>query len=114
LTGFSPRELAIIANLARYHRRAEPSKRHAEFAQLSQPDQKLVLKLGGILRLADGLDRSHSQRIQQIHCEKEGRNLVLHLASQRDIAIEIWGAQQKAGLFEEVFKSRLRYNHVKP
>jgi exopolyphosphatase/guanosine-5'-triphosphate,3'-diphosphate pyrophosphatase len=112
LVGFSPREIAIIANLARYHRRAEPSKRHLEFAQLSKADQKLVLKLAGILRLADGLDRSHSQRIRELHCTKSSKKTTLHLFSDKDIAIEIWGAQQKERLFKEIFETRVEYSHV--
>lgn len=112
LVGFSPREIAIIANLARYHRRAEPSRHHAEFAQLGKPDQKLVLKLAGILRLADGLDRSHGQRIQELHSEKTGKKTLLHLFSSKDIGIEIWGAQQKDGLFKEFFDTQLEYKHV--
>lgn len=114
LVGFSPRELAIIANLARYHRRAAPNPRHAEFAQLSRTDQRLVRKLSGILRLADGLDRSHSQRIAVINCDRFDTKTILHLVANQDLGIEIWGAQQKAGLFEEVFQTELVYKHVKP
>ncbi|MCI0697484.1 Ppx/GppA family phosphatase [candidate division KSB1 bacterium] len=113
LVGFSPREIAIIANVARYHRRAEPYKKHENFAALSRPDRKLALKLSAILRLADGLDRSHSQRIQDVRCEKRQKRLTLYLASDKDIEIEIWGAKQKAELFEKVFKTKLEYKHVR-
>ncbi len=113
LVGYSPRELALIANLARYHRRAEPSARHEEFAQLRPADQKIVRRLSAILRLADGLDRSHSQRIQLINCERFAQKTVLHLLSPQELGIEIWGAQQKARLFEEVFDTKIVYHHVK-
>ena len=114
LIGFSPREIAIIANVARYHRRALPQKKHENFAALSKPDQKLVTRLTAILRLADGLDRSHSQRIQEVRCERHKKNLRLYLISNKDIAIEIWGAKQKADLFENVFALQIEYKHVKP
>ncbi|NUO81680.1 HD domain-containing protein [candidate division KSB1 bacterium] len=114
LIGFSPRELAIIANLARFHRRAEPKERHKEFARLGRADQKLVRKLAAILRVADGLDRSHSQRIEVINCERFDKKTLLHLVARQDLGIEIWGAQQKAGLFEEVFQTKLVYKHVNP
>jgi exopolyphosphatase/guanosine-5'-triphosphate,3'-diphosphate pyrophosphatase len=113
LIGFSPREIAVIANVARYHRRAEPRKKHENFSALSPADKKLVVKLSAILRLADGLDRSHSQRIQEVRCEKHKKNLTLYLISDKDIEIEIWGAKQKAELFEEVFKTKLEYKHVR-
>jgi exopolyphosphatase/guanosine-5'-triphosphate,3'-diphosphate pyrophosphatase len=114
LLGFSPRDIAIIANIARYHRRAEPSKRHENLAGLSPPDRKLVKKLSAILRLADGLDRSHSQRIQEVRCKQNNNRLTLHLVSDKDIEIEIWGARQKAGLFEEVFKTKVAYKRITP
>lgn len=114
LVGFSPREIAIIANIARYHRRAEPKKKHENFAALSRADQKLVIKLCAILRLADGLDRSHSQRIKEVRCEKRKKNLLLYLISDKDIEIEIWGATQKAELFEKVFDLEVDYKHVRP
>jgi exopolyphosphatase/guanosine-5'-triphosphate,3'-diphosphate pyrophosphatase len=113
LVGFSPREIAIIANVARYHRRAEPRKKHENFAALSRPDRKLTLKLSAILRLADGLDRSHSQRIEDVRCEKRKNRLTLYLVSGKDIEIEIWGAKQKAELFEKAFKIKLDYKHVR-
>jgi len=114
LVGFSPREIAIIANVARYHRAAEPRKKHESFAALSRPDQKLTVKLSAILRLADGLDRSHSQRVQEVRCENRKKNLTLYLISDKDIDIEIWGAKQKAELFEKIFKTKIEYKHARP
>jgi exopolyphosphatase/guanosine-5'-triphosphate,3'-diphosphate pyrophosphatase len=114
LVGFSPREIAIIANVARYHRRALPKKKHENFAALSKPDQKLMLKLSAILRLADGLDRSHSQRIKDVRCEKHKKILRLYLVSDKDIEIEIWGAKQKDDLFENAFAMKVEYKHVRP
>ena len=49
LFDFSPRETEIIANLARYHRKALPKKKHENFSRLSTGDQELVRRLGGIL-----------------------------------------------------------------
>jgi len=113
LVGFSPREIAMIANIARYHRRAVPRKKHENFATLSPADQKLVRKLSAILRLADGLDRSHSQRIKEVRCEKRKNNLTLYLISDKDIDIEIWGAKQKAEFFEKVLELKVEYKHVR-
>jgi exopolyphosphatase/guanosine-5'-triphosphate,3'-diphosphate pyrophosphatase len=113
LVGFSPREIAIIANVARYHRRAVPKKKHENFAALGRPDQKLVLKLGAILRLADGLDRSHSQRLQEVRCEKNKNRVVFGLVSNKNVDIEIWGARQKVELFEKVFGTEVEFKHVR-
>jgi hypothetical protein len=37
----------------------------------------------------------------------------LYLVSDKDIEIEIWGAKQKAGLFEKIFGIKLDYKHVR-
>jgi len=60
LFGFTPRERELIATIARYHRKSLPKKKHEEFMRLSVADRQLVSRLGGILRLADGLDRSRT------------------------------------------------------
>ncbi|NTU61771.1 MAG: HD domain-containing protein, partial [Caldiserica bacterium] len=65
LPGFDKLEMSIIANVARYHRRAEPKIEHANFASLSPADQNRVRRLSAILRLADAMDSEHLQRIDK-------------------------------------------------
>ncbi len=103
LFGFTPREREIIANLARYHRKAKPKKGHENFAPLNAEDQELVRKLGGILRLADGLDRRRNRQVDQIDCQLKKGVLQLILAGQDDLSVEIYGAQTKGDLFEAAF-----------
>jgi exopolyphosphatase/guanosine-5'-triphosphate,3'-diphosphate pyrophosphatase len=59
-------EVKIVAQIARYHRKAIPKSEHADFEVLSPASQKLVMLLGGILRIADALDRTHSAKIESI------------------------------------------------
>ncbi|HEX8959943.1 MAG TPA: Ppx/GppA phosphatase family protein, partial [Geobacteraceae bacterium] len=68
LFGFTPREREIIASVARYHRKALPKKKHDSFARLSPQDKALVSRLGGILRLADGLDRRRNSVVSALDC----------------------------------------------
>jgi exopolyphosphatase/guanosine-5'-triphosphate,3'-diphosphate pyrophosphatase len=56
-------EVEIVAQVARYHRKAIPEKDHLEFHALPEDRQKKVMVLGGILRQADALDRTHTARI---------------------------------------------------
>lgn len=105
--GFTPREREIVANLARYHRKTKPRKAHDNFAQLSAADQSLVLQLGGILRLADGLDRRRSRHVQEMNCTLTKGILTLVLESQEDLSVEIFGARTKGDLFESAFKYQL-------
>ena len=57
-------EMEIVAQVARYHRKAPPQPDHEEFQALKPSAQKSVMILGGIL--ADALDRTHSAQIAGI------------------------------------------------
>jgi exopolyphosphatase/guanosine-5'-triphosphate,3'-diphosphate pyrophosphatase len=59
-------EVELVAQVARYHRKAPPEPDHEEFHALKAPAQKSVMILGGILRLADALDRTHTGRVAGI------------------------------------------------
>jgi len=59
----TPEEMAIVAQIARYHRKAPPQPDHDEFHALKPAAQKSVMILGGILRIADALDRTHTGKI---------------------------------------------------
>jgi exopolyphosphatase/guanosine-5'-triphosphate,3'-diphosphate pyrophosphatase len=59
-------EVPIVAQTARYHRKAIPQSDHDEFQALPAVAQKQVMILGGILRIADGLDRTHTSRIERV------------------------------------------------
>jgi len=62
----TPEEMAVVAQIARYHRKAPPEPDHAEFHALKPAAQKSVMILGGILRIADGLDRTHTGKIARL------------------------------------------------
>jgi len=112
LFGFTPREREIIANLARYHRKAKPKKHHENFSPLSPDDQLLVRRLGGILRLADGLARRRNGQVEDIDCRLEGDVLHLQLQGPEDLSVEIYGAESKGNLFEAGFSCRLKVTAV--
>jgi len=109
LQGFTQRELEIVACVARYHRKAFPSKRHSAFARLERPDRRLVRALAGLLRVADGLDRTHTQRITAVTCAPHRGFVELTLQSRTDPRVEIWDAERKAGLFERAFDLEPRF-----
>lgn len=107
LFGFSPREREIIANLARYHRKAMPKLRHTNFSHLTAPDQLLVNKLGGILRLADGLDRRRQRSITELVCTADADGFILDLHGDGDLSVEVYGGQTKGDLFTSAFNRKL-------
>ncbi len=102
--GFSPRELEIVANVARYHRRALPKRSHPNFENLSVEDRRIVRGLAGILRIADGLDRTHTQSVSDVGVEVEDAQVVFRVECESSPAVNIWGAERKAKLFRQVFE----------
>jgi exopolyphosphatase/guanosine-5'-triphosphate,3'-diphosphate pyrophosphatase len=103
LFGFTPRERELIAQIARYHRKSLPKRKHDAFQSLKEKDQVTVTRLGGILRLADGLDRRRNSLVQGVSCQFGGTTLKIQLTATEDISVEIFGANAKKELFEKAF-----------
>ena len=103
LTGFTDLERLLIANIARYHRRALPKLQHEHFAMLSPEDQGRVWMLGGILRVADAMDRSHQSRVKHFKASLRRDVVRLELLSSRRCDHEIWAIENKKIMFEEAF-----------
>jgi exopolyphosphatase/guanosine-5'-triphosphate,3'-diphosphate pyrophosphatase len=114
LTGFTRRETELIANIARYHCRAEPKRKHPNYAKLAKADRKLVRRLASILRIAEGLDRGHTENVRSIVFRVEEDTACFLLESADDPAVDIWGAEHKSGLFQKVFKFKPRFEWVRP
>jgi exopolyphosphatase/guanosine-5'-triphosphate,3'-diphosphate pyrophosphatase len=95
---FDEHEVDLIALLARYHRRTPPKLKHRRYAALDEPGRRLVGWLGGILRVADGLDRSHVEAVRSIAVLRvEGRlEIVAEGAHEEDLR----GAMKKRDLLE--------------
>lgn len=107
LEGFRPEEIQIIANVSRYHRGAEPKKKHANFQALSPEDQHRVKSLAGILRLAGGLDRSHNQNIRSVRVNGTAKQIELIVNAEEYPEVNIWAARRRAGLFEKTFEAEV-------
>ena len=97
---FDGREVELIALLARYHRRSPPKLKHRRYAALDEPGRRLVGWLGGVLRVADGLDRSHGEAVRSVSALRvEGRlEIVAEGACEEDVS----GAMRKRDLLERV------------
>ncbi len=102
LKGFKEEEIDLMANVARYHRRSTPKSRHPHFKKLDKSVKKRVEKLSAILRIADGLDRSHFQNVRALDVIRNNGQIKLKLETESDPNLEIWGAMRKRSLFEEV------------
>lgn len=110
LTGFTERERQIIALVARYHRRALPKERHADFALLNGDEQKTVWCLGAILRLAEALDRNHDGRVRAVKCRVVKNSIVkVGLISERNCKIELRAANLNREMFEQAFGCKVSF-----
>jgi exopolyphosphatase/guanosine-5'-triphosphate,3'-diphosphate pyrophosphatase len=103
IPGLTEREKTLVANIARYHRSARPKLKHKAFAALSEEDREVVTRLGAILRLADGLDRSHTNAVQDLECEIIGQHVIFTLHPPHGNEIERWAGLKKSRFFQEVF-----------
>jgi exopolyphosphatase/guanosine-5'-triphosphate,3'-diphosphate pyrophosphatase len=108
LTGFTDREIELIAQVARYHRKSAPRRKHPEFAALDSDDQQRVRVLAGILRIAVGLDRNHARRVASVGC-REGHGGILTIevtpAPGEDVSLELYSANSRADLLAEALAS---------
>ena len=101
--GLHQDELGIIANVINYHRGDPPSQSDIEYITLQREERILVLKMASILRVADALDRGHSQRIKKITVERRLETIVLHVDKAYDLSLELMSIEEKGGMFQDVF-----------
>ena len=108
LRGFEPREIEMIALVARYHRRATPERKHDGYIDLRKKSRRTVRTLASMLRLAEALDRSHAQSITGIEFHDRGDDALLQLRTSGDAELELWAANRHSAAFELVLGKPLR------
>ncbi|HEY6554695.1 MAG TPA: Ppx/GppA phosphatase family protein [Vicinamibacteria bacterium] len=112
LRGFDPLEIELLANVARYHRRGHPRRRHAEFGALPKPARQTVRVLAGLLRVADALDRSHRQTIRAVSVVERAGVLKIRGEATGDCELELWGVPRRTALLEEALELPVRIDVV--
>jgi len=105
----SPSQVLQIAAVARYHRKAHPKRTHSIYKQLDSHSQDAVVRLSALLRIADGLDRSHGGRVRQVRAQLAKDHCTLYLRGKGPCSAEIWGAERKRQLWEETFELQLEF-----
>ncbi len=113
LLGFTETEIEVIANIARYHRRNAPKKKHENYSNLpSKKHRQLVNQLSAILRLAVALDRRQIGAIGRVQCEyyPDIRELHLRLQASKpedNCDLELWSLNYEKGVFEAEYGVKL-------
>ncbi|MEP0784976.1 Ppx/GppA family phosphatase [Trichocoleus sp. DQ-A1] len=113
LLGYTEAEIDVIANLARYHRKSAPRKKHENYQNLpTKQHRQIVAQLSALLRLAVALDRRQIGAIRQVQCEynAETKELQLHIKPTQpddDCALEIWSLDYKKDVVEAEYGIKL-------
>jgi len=105
LLGLTPADQIVVANVARYHRGAEPRKKHENFRSLDREMRDRIIRLAAILRVADGFDRGHAAAVQAVKVRWTQRALRLTAVPNprgMSIRLDLWGAARKSGLLSRV------------
>jgi exopolyphosphatase/guanosine-5'-triphosphate,3'-diphosphate pyrophosphatase len=112
LTGFSAEEVEILASLGRYHRKRPPSRQDENWKRLDPYVRPSVEKLIALMRVADGLDRTHRQLVTSVAARVGLKRVEIQATAVDDCEAEIAGARRKADLFEKVFDRRVEFRAV--
>lgn len=113
LLGYTEIEIEAIANIARYHRKSQPKKKHENYRNLPTKEYRtLVDQLSAILRLAVALDRRQIGAIAQVKCEYDSdqQEMRLHLFlddHHKDCDLELWSLNYKKACFESEFDLKI-------
>jgi len=103
LIGLTEEQQEIVANIVRYHRKSAPSVQDENFKTLPQKDRLVVTKLSALMRLADGMDVSHTGRVRDVLLEKAKGCWQLSLIGDGDLMLERWTLAKRRSLFQDVF-----------
>ena len=111
LAGLTDREIELIAQIARYHRKSAPKANHEAFAALSADDQTLVRTVAAILRVAIGLDRSHRSRVSAVRVTVGPKRVTVIVDAapgpDRDVSLELYAADERKPLLEDVLARKV-------
>ena len=109
LRGFEPEEVEAIALVARHHRRGLPKKSRGGYASLPGRHRRTVRTLAAMLRLAEGLDRSHAQSVGSVEIVPGLRDYLLRLTPAGDTELELWAAQRSVAPLEAILGRIIRF-----
>ncbi len=110
LRGFSEEQLIVVANVARYHRKAKPKEGHENLQELAGRRSD-VEKLSAILRIAEALDRSHRQAVRDVAVRSNG-DVKFLVRARTDASVEIAAAAKRARYFSNLFDRKVRFRSI--
>src|SRR5260370_23987413 len=113
IPGLEGRDRAVAAALVRYHnRKSEPAGHHTAYSSLSNADKGVTRRLAAILRIAEGLDHSHRQRVMKLRASFQHGAVGLQVRARGDAAEDLRGGNRSAGRCESEFHVTLYFRQA--
>ena len=102
LAGFTQREVALVAQAVRYHRKGEPEL--GPFRALAVAgDSARLTRMSVLLRLAEALERSRDQLVREVAVQSQDGTVRLALVAEGDASVATWAARRESELFGRTF-----------
>ena len=105
--GLTASQMAIVGNVARYHRKSFPKAQHRNFEELTQKQKNVVMTLASILRIANALDRDRSGSVKGVDLAFKKPKFVMRLKGEGDMLLAKWALTTRSDLFEQVFGGKV-------
>jgi len=113
LLGFNEREIAFMANIARFHRKKTPRKGDPGMDELDARERECLKVLSTFVRFGETLDRSHTALIQHVRFSRADADTVsLEVTARGDCQLEIWGIESEKKAFEKAFSRNLVFEII--
>jgi exopolyphosphatase/guanosine-5'-triphosphate,3'-diphosphate pyrophosphatase len=113
LRGFNDEEIRLISQVARYHRKSVPKKKHKKYKKLSKEQRRIVSVLSALLRVAVSLDRTKNQLVKHVACKISRKKLVIQPAGlPESMEIELWATQKHLDPLAKVFDKKIKLEPV--
>jgi len=103
ILGLTQDELPLVANIARYHRRSRPKPSHPDYTMLSRERRMIVNKLAALLRIADALDISRTQPVEDFESRIDNNGLIISVHTGADLTLEQRSLAEKADMFQDIY-----------
>jgi len=103
ILGLTHDELLTVANIARYHRRSRPKPSHPDYTALPRERRMIVNRLAAILRVAEAMDVSRTQQIDDFQCRIDNNGLIISVKGGGTLTWEQRAVEQMADMVRDIY-----------
>jgi exopolyphosphatase/guanosine-5'-triphosphate,3'-diphosphate pyrophosphatase len=97
LRGLTGEEVDVLSLVARYHGGSRPRRgRDERYAELPKKLRRAVRWLSAMLRVAEGLDRSHYQLVKDLRVRRRRERFSVVVDARRHAQLELWAGRGRA------------------